>query len=293
MSVFNNLFKLDNTQPKIPSANMLPTNQLKPEQSKAASIGGRLAPTGKASSSAIPTRRPPADLPTSQPTLPTAHVLKNGNARHHVNYSFPKKEEFSAHASAQLNGPEKSAGSQKLFEAMKRDPGQLEVDINRCGDLKLGDTTFPRETYGEKSSPVIYRWISSNITEYIRSENPSLKVDKSKMNEILYSTVQTFSNELNRDASEAGILPSQGEWGSRASDTKQTTSFEFEKNFLGLTDPTILVVSKRIEKNYVNFDDPSQPNKVVIMEAKVKHDLKTGLITFDNVVTVDGKQHKF
>lgn len=294
MSIFNNLFRLDSTQPNIPQAkSQFPTSQLKPEENKAAFFGGtRLSPTGKASSTAIPTRRPPAKLPENQ-SPPTDQAIKNANPGHHVQYSFPKNEEFSTHANSLLNDPVKiSAGNQKLLAAMKRDPGQLEVDINRCGDLKLGDTTFPRETYGEKSPTVIYRWISTNISEYIRSENPSLKLDRSKLNEILYSTVQTFSNELNKASFEAGILPAQSEWGSRASDTKQTTSFEFEKTFLGLTDPTVLVVTKRIEKNYVNLDDPSQPNKVVIMEAKVKHDLKSGEITFDNVVTVDGKQHK-
>lgn len=294
MSVFNNLLRLDKTQPYIPQTPVgFPTTQLKSDESKTASFGAaQLSPTGQASSGIIRTNRPPASISTKV-TPPLAEALKNQSPSQNAIYSFPSKDTLRTYASNQLNNKEQMAeGNQKLLGEMNKTPEQLEKDLKRSGDLKLGETTFPSETYGAKSPEVIYRWASTNISIYIASENPNLQVSKNKINEILYSgCAQTFANDLYDKGLKAEILPMPPEdWAPKSS--KQMTTFEFEKTFLGLSDPTVLVVTKRIEKKFFNIEDSSQPDQNVILEAKVKHDLKTGIVTFENTITVNGKEHQ-
>jgi len=184
--------------------------------------------------------------------------------------------------------PNPTPGNKKLMTEIKQNPGQLEQDLNRLGTLSFGDRHFPAHEYASKKPSELYRWSSTLLRNHIVQKNPQLNIKAGKLDEILYSSVQTFGNEILITAHEKGIFPG-APWASK--NAVSEVKFEFEKKYFGLADPDVLVVTNRRVLNYVDTDKISQglksENKQFIIEVKIKHDLTTGEVSMLNQFTYD------
>ncbi|MBA3602289.1 MAG: hypothetical protein H0W50_01285 [Parachlamydiaceae bacterium] len=268
----------------------LPSRQLNFAESKVAIAGVALSPSHSPSKNVFTTsvrlHQPSATAAQSSIPLPNSK-----SSPRFATLNPPTAQSLKEHASQQLLKPDLKPGNKLLMQNMKDVPEQLEKDLNRSGTLDIGDKSFPSTYYGGKPYANVFRWTSASLKDYIKGENPKLNVDHSKMNEILYSTVQNFGNDIMIQKNDE--LPNNFEWGVSTDDSKMTTKFEFEKKSWGINAPEVLVVSKKIEKKYTNLSNEALPKKDVIIETQIKHNLKTGEVTFNYKFTMDGNTQEW
>ncbi len=268
----------------------LPSRQLNIAEKKAAIVGVALStspsPSKNVFTTSVRLHQPSATTAPSSIPLPNTK-----SSPRFATLNPPAAQSLKEYASQQLLKPGLKPGNRLLMQNMRDVPEQLEKDLSRSGTLDIGDKSFPSTYYGGKPYANIFRWTSASLKDYIKSENPKLNVDHSKMNEILYSTVQNFGNDIM--IQKDGELPNKFDWGVSIDDSKMTTKFEFEKKSWGLIAPEVLVVSKKIEKKYTNLSNETLPKKDVIIETQIKHNLKTGEVTFNYKFTMDGKTQEW
>lgn len=206
-----------------------------------------------------------------------------------VFFHVPVKEARKNYAADKLFAEKNmSPGREKFLTAIVENPGRLEQDLNRQS-VTIGDTTREKSYFvGDRKTPdVIYRYLSAHVSGYIKEENPELSVDRNKMDEILNSIVQTFRNDISITRND--VIPREP-WEARQGKGTEEAKFEFEsKPLWDFSKPEVLVVTTRSTKEYTNINDSNAKPIVVIIEAQVKHNLKTNDVAIVYKLSIDGK----
>lgn len=174
-----------------------------------------------------------------------------------------------------------SPGRKKLLTNISNDPDQLEKDLKRLGTVTVGKASYQATSFENFTPKEVYDHLSAELLEYIAKKNPNIKIDENQMDEILNSTTQTNLNDLlDRRAEKAPKFP----WGGGVSTMETSFKLEGAKTWTGK--PETLVVSKSITKSYENADDPSAPKKLLVMDARVKFNLKTNDVEFEYEMSI-------
>ncbi len=180
-----------------------------------------------------------------------------------------------------------SPGREKFLHEVYVNAHTLEVDLNRQ-PVTIGNITREKSYFEGRPPEVIYRYLSAHVSGYIKDENPELNVSPNKMDEILNSMSQTFRNAIAKSRND--VLPHEP-WVVAGGKGKEEVKFEFESKWFGQSE--VLVVTTKSTKIYTNFDDENARPKEVIMEAQVKHNLKTNDVTLVYKLSIDGKEEEW
>lgn len=252
------------------------TNQEMTKQAeKAASLGSTLSATGGKTSSQIPVKR--EQIPTSGESSEVKFT--------HVSLA---KMRLNSAADKLFREKGISPGRTKFLESIIEAPGQLEKDIRRLGSINVGDRHMEHSYYAKHEASTVYKFLSAFITGYVKDENPELHLNSDKVDEILNSVVQTFSNDI--FIAKHDELP-KDPWMANGKNTTMEASFKMEDKWFGA--PNVLIASVKTSKLYENIDEPSLKPKEVILETQIKHNLKTNDIQFVYRLSIDGKQEEW
>lgn len=207
--------------------------------------------------------------------------------------SLPTWQARKLHASSILFNNNLSQDREMFIKAILEAPQQLELDFARLGTVIIGNQVKPLTDFEGLSSDDIYKFFFDVLENYIKNHNHEIEADRNKIDEVLNSLIQTFSNDFFIKCEE--MLPNKDIWivPNKHSFSYSEAKFEFENK-----DSDILVVSKKNYKTYMLLDEYDKsindPNDVtkkmeVTLEVTIKHSLSNNDTSFNYKLTIDGK----